>query len=218
MRSAIPVVFFALAAWFLVGARGAPAPIPERVIVDPSLLSTEPERELMQDPPEVFIGGFEQRCEACHMLFESNPTASQTLRQHEHILLGHGMNDRCYNCHALTDRDKLELHDGTLIGYDRSEELCAKCHGPTFRDWEKGVHGKTLGAWDVSSELHRRLKCTECHDPHAPAFPPMTPLPGPNTLRMGERPEFHEEPVRPNPLQRWVGRSVEHAEEPQEHE
>ena len=187
MRLAIPLIFFALSAWFLLGAGAASPPVPPAVEVDPADLSTEPRREILSDPPEILIGGYEQRCEACHMLFESRPLAKDTLQQHTHIRLDHGLNSRCYNCHSIEDRNKLELHDGTLIPYARTVELCAKCHGPTFRDWERGTHGKTLGSWDVSSSEQRRLKCIECHDPHAPAFPPMEPLPGPNTLRMGER-------------------------------
>ncbi len=100
-------------------------------------------------------------------------------------MLDHGLNDRCLNCHDHENRDRLRLHGTKTIGFDDVQELCAKCHGPTFRDWELGIHGRTNGYWDEASGEARKLLCTECHDPHAPAFPDIAPLPGPNTLRMG---------------------------------
>ena len=56
MRSAIPVIFFALAASLLVGARGDTAPIPEPVDIHPADLSIVPERELMIDATTVLMG------------------------------------------------------------------------------------------------------------------------------------------------------------------
>jgi hypothetical protein len=64
--------------------------------------------------------------------------------------------------------------------------VCAKCHGPAYRDWQKGTHGKTLGSWQAG-DSRRRLGCTECHDPHSPAYPRIVPLPAPTTLRMGDQ-------------------------------
>ena len=89
------------------------------------------------------------------------------------------------------------------MGYDQVQDLCASCHGPTYRDWEKGIHGRTNGYWDTSKGEQTRLVCTQCHDPHAPAFGKLVPLPGPNTLRMndggGPDPDYHHAPKH-NPL------------------
>jgi len=92
------------------------------------------------------------------------------------------------------------------VPFSDVQSLCAQCHGPVFRDWERGTHGKTLGAWDLSSPDAHRLTCTECHNPHSPAYEPIEPLPGPNTLRMGEQHKkahgAHEN--ERNPLRKWV--------------
>jgi len=202
MRSAVPLIFFALAIWFLLGDRSASLSLPPAVEIDASELEIGPLREILGDPPEVVIGGYAQRCETCHMLFESRPEASSSLKQHTDIRLDHGLNSRCYNCHSIVDRNKLVLHDGSLLGYEQVVDLCAKCHGPTFRDWERGTHGKTLGSWDATLGEMRRLLCTECHDPHSPAFPAMKPLPGPNTMRMGAPKAHTDEEENRNPLQR----------------
>jgi hypothetical protein len=83
--------------------------------------------------------------------------------------------------------------------------LCAQCHGTTYRDWQRGMHGKTMGSWDKSSGKQRRLLCTECHNPHAPAYGRLAPLPGPRTLRMNAGDEKdHQEGADPSPLHRRV--------------
>lgn len=202
MRAVIPLVFFALTAWFLLGAGAAELPIPEAARLEPGALAGGPRRVPLGDPPSVVIGGYEQTCQACHMLFDSQPLEGRAeLLQHTELVLDHGLNDNCYNCHSLEDRDKLILVDGSEVGFAEVVELCARCHGTTYRDWQRGMHGKTLGSWDASSGEMRRLECTECHDPHAPAFDPLAPLPGPNTLRMGHPEKGHEHGS--SPLQRW---------------
>ncbi len=205
MRAAIPLVFFSLAIWFLIGPSAAVPPIPEPVVLAEGALDPGPARAPLSDPPAVEIAGYLQTCGTCHELFESVPLPERTLLQHAHIALDHGLNDSCFNCHSLGDREKLILYDGTEIGYRDVVQLCARCHGTTFRDWERGTHGKTLGSWDASSGLQRRLECTACHDPHSPAFDPIAPLPGPNTLRMGSPSHSQSEPHVVNPLQRWSG-------------
>ena len=202
----MPTVFFALALWFLLGSGSAAPEIPETPPIAPGDVSAEPLRRILTDPPRVEIGGYAQRCSDCHALFESPPEPVGALRQHENVVLDHGLNDRCLNCHSTRDRDRLVLHGEREIGYDDVVQLCAKCHGPTFRDWERGIHGKTLGSWDVGSPELRRLVCTECHDPHAPAFSSIPPLPGPRTLRMGDQDHHAPEPAPEdqNPLVRWL--------------
>jgi len=115
----------------------------------------------------------------------------------------HGDNDSCLNCHAKDDREKLALRNGGLVGFDHVEQLCAQCHGPIYNDWERGTHGKTIGYWDLTSGESIKLSCTQCHDPHQPTYQGMKPLPGPNTLRMGDKHGGHDQIDENNPLQRW---------------
>ena len=61
--------------------------------------------------------------------------------------------------------------------------MCGSCHGPTYRDWEAGVHGRTSGYWDRSLGPMDRKACVNCHNPHAPHFPGRPPAPGPHPLR-----------------------------------
>jgi len=114
------------------------------------------------------------------------------------------MNTRCVNCHDVTNRELLTLRDGSTVAYAQTPLLCAQCHGTTYRDWQKGTHGKTLGSWKTDSASQRRLSCNECHDPHSPRYAPYEPLPGPNTLRMGM--QAHEGGHGPerSPLRRWI--------------
>jgi hypothetical protein len=76
---------------------------------------------------------------------------------------------------------------GGEIPWDQPQRVCAKCHGPVYRDWQHGSHGRTNGYWDARRGVQTRRRCIECHDPHQPPFPPLSPAPGPNTLRMGSR-------------------------------
>jgi formate-dependent nitrite reductase cytochrome c552 subunit len=113
------------------------------------------------------------------------------------------MNAQCYNCHSNQNRNKLILKGGEEVSYRDVQLLCASCHGPTFRDWEKGMHGRTNGYWDSTKGESVRLVCTQCHDPHTPRFGTLVPLPGPSTLRMerggGPDPDYVHKPKH-NPL------------------
>lgn len=180
-------LLLALGVLFVVGPRSADIPTKPASVVPPEDISVGALRQPLGDPPVVMINSFDRNCMDCHMLFPSPAATQQRLSQHDDILLDHGLNDRCLNCHDNTDRDKLVLHDGTKIGYGRTELLCAQCHGTTYRQWQRGGHGQTIGYWDERSGPKRKFVCAECHDPHAPAFEPYAPLPGPETLRMGDQ-------------------------------
>ena len=135
--------------------------------------------------PEYSLAVFTYRCSECHRII---PPRGDTLRsptQHLEIDLQHGMNTSCGNCHHPTNRDAFVDDSGHEIPWDQPQLVCAKCHGPVYRDWQHGSHGRTNGYWDVSRGPQTRRKCIECHDPHRPPFPAMHPAPPPNTLRMG---------------------------------
>ncbi len=183
MRFLIPVVFLAAAAWFAVGSRAVVLPETARAVVPEGLLTDAPPRAAPERPTIAVIGGVEQKCSDCHAIFESAGETPAHLRQHEHIVLDHGVNAQCLNCHARTGRNDLELYGGARTPLKESAPLCGKCHGPTYRDWEAGIHGRVQGSWDPDDPTRRLLRCVECHDPHRPAFPPIAPLPGPAAWR-----------------------------------
>ena len=103
--------------------------------------------------------------------------------------MGHGSHDRnnlCYNCHNEQNLLTLQVRDGREVKFDNIPELCGSCHGPTYRDWEAGVHGRISGNWDRSQGPFTRLACASCHDPHAPDIPTREPAPGPHPMRSAE--------------------------------
>lgn len=197
MRILIATLFLSTAAYLWFSPAAAP-PIPVRTPVDRSVLTSAPPRQALGDPPTVLLGGLRQRCSNCHRLFPSRPETPADLQQHRDVVLDHGLNDRCHNCHSPANHEKLLLENGVEIPFGEAVRLCARCHGPTYRDWLAGMHGRTQGSWDPRSGRQSRLSCTQCHDPHKPAQTPLVPLPGPNTLRMGPvAPDGHGHEGRP---------------------
>jgi len=213
------MALFGTAAWLALASPSPQVPRPPAAVVALKPIPTGPRRETTGDPPTVVNGGFEHRCMECHRLFDSPPMERRTLTQHTEIHFRHGMNNRCFNCHDKKNREVFALYDGTTIGFDKIPQLCSQCHGTVFRDWQRGMHGKTLGSWDAGSGKQRRLTCNECHDPHSPAYPKYEPLPGPNTLRMGDQTRDEAHMDRHRPLRRWSGGaghepSAQHESEP----
>jgi len=129
---------------------------------------------------------FTYRCNECHRLFPSPPETLRRLTQHREIPREHGINNRCFNCHHREDRNAFVDDKGDPIPWSEPQRLCAKCHGPVYRDWTHDVHGRAEGSWKPDSAERHRRRCIECHDPHAPAFAPLAPAPPPDTLRMGQ--------------------------------
>lgn len=203
----LTVVFLALALWFLVGPNLATVPRTDPAVVEVSALGIDPDRTMQSSPPIVHLGGFDRHCMECHRFFQPERESARQLVQHMHIVMDHGLNDRCANCHDRVNANRLALRGEETVPFDESARLCAKCHGPTYRDWQHGMHGKTTGHWDTSHGYSHRFTCVECHDPHAPAFAPMPPLPGPNTLRMAlTQPDedAHGSPLeQADPLRKW---------------
>ena len=149
--------------------------------------------------PEYRTAVFTYRCSDCHKIIPSPPETFRTLTQHREIHLQHGINTRCFNCHHRTTRDAFVDDYGQEIPWDQPQLLCGKCHGPVYRDWQHGSHGRTNGYWDVRQGPQTRRRCIECHDPHQPPFPPLAPAPGPHTLRMGP-PEYGRHAAAHDPL------------------
>lgn len=131
-------------------------------------------------------------CPACHRDSEQREInwddEGNTIvpEAHRQQFLRHGENKRnndCFNCHDKNNLAQLKLRDGTTLKFTESSRLCGGCHGPTYRDWEAGIHGRTGGHWLRDAGPPQRKDCTSCHDPHFPAFPRMFPAPAPHALR-----------------------------------
>jgi hypothetical protein len=187
------VLAFAPFSWEVPVSRATP--------VDPQHTDLTSVRQ-PQVEPSYALGAFTFRCSDCHKVIPSPAETERALTQHREVHLQHGLNTRCFNCHHRANRDAFVDDSGREISLDRPELLCAKCHGPAYRDWQRGAHGRTNGYWDAREGRQVRASCTECHDPHRPAFGPLAPAPGPSRLRGGERnSSLHGDvppPLRPN--------------------
>lgn len=199
--------FVAVAAWMWLAPPGFDPQVTEPVVVDRTLLAVGARRSAMTDPAAADLGGFHQSCNGCHQIFTVTPETGQAAvprSMHTEVELNHGLNNRCTNCHDSRDFARLRLHDGASIPYSQVATLCAQCHGTVYRDWQSGSHGKTMGSWSGDLAEMTRLRCSECHDPHAPAYPKYTPLPGPSTLRMGRQEATHAHDEKHRPLRRLL--------------
>lgn len=196
----LPISFFALAGILLLDPWAPVLPLDEPDEVPAWAVDITPVRQPLLRA-ETTVAVYTYRCSSCHDLMPSPPETDRPLTQHRHIRLRHGINDRCFNCHLRESRNFFADYRGEPIPYDKPQLLCAKCHGPVYRDWTHGVHGRTNGYWNSGMGPVERKKCIECHDPHAPAFGSMKPAPPPETLRMGDQSPAseHETGVR-NPL------------------
>jgi hypothetical protein len=112
-------------------------------------------------------------CFLCHAYWTGIPDPDVRRPKYVHgvIALEHGANNRCYNCHLIHDRNKYAADDGSGIMPENVEQLCARCHGLVYNDWQAGTHGVRRGKWDAQTQFDRQtFDCTHCHDPHAPKF------------------------------------------------
>lgn len=145
------------------------------------------------------LGAFTYRCSECHRAVPVAHAAGHELTNHMGIHLAHGINSRCLNCHHAVNREAFVDDYGEEIPWDQPQLLCARCHGPVYRDWQHGSHGRINGYWDTSRGEQVRLKCVRCHDPHQPPFAPLPSAPGPHTLRVTPH-SGDDHTNEPNPL------------------
>lgn len=121
--------------------------------------------------------GWTYNCMECHKLFPAKWHYDRPMNEHKDLKLDHGNNRFCLNCHHPKNRNAFVDYDGAEIAQADVVQLCAKCHGPTYRDWQAGVHGRQNGYWDAKKGDKTKLRCIQCHDPHAPNFQAMKPQP-----------------------------------------
>lgn len=188
---AVAIAFAGLAVVFAVGSTGRPAPrhIP---LVDTNFLDTATVRRSYADLVRAKEDLSDFDCYACHEKGKAPPMRYDTnqnvivAKEHPDIVMGHGShgrNNNCFNCHNETNLEALQSRDGHQLTFSDSPQLCGSCHGPTYRDWEAGAHGRTSGYWDRSLGPINRKQCVNCHNPHSPHFPGRKPAPGPHSLR-----------------------------------
>jgi hypothetical protein len=204
--AALAAVFLILAAVFLTDALGRPklpAPLP---LVDTNFLSTATVRRSYADLVKAKDDLSDFDCYTCHEKGKAPPLrydSRQNLivaKEHADVVMGHGShgrNNNCFNCHNETNLELLQSRDGRQLRFSDSPQLCGSCHGPTYRDWETGVHGRTGGYWNRTGEPTDRKACVNCHDPHSPHFPGRHPAPGPHGLHeTADAPATHPETHR----------------------
>ena len=189
---AMVLVFFGLAAAFLGDLWGHPPARQQIALVDKSFLEKTPWRQTYADLVKAKEDLSDYDCYGCHdknkpppLRFDENQKLIVP-KEHADIVMSHGSHDRnnlCYNCHNEQDLLTFQVRDGRVLKFDNIPPLCGSCHGPTYRDWEAGAHGRTNGYWDRSKGAMQRLVCANCHNPHAPQIPTRDPAPGPHALR-----------------------------------
>ena len=187
----LAVVFLALGLKFASGfSTRAPAhtPIP---LVDPQFLETATIRKSYAELIRTKADLSDFDCYACHdkakppqLKFDAQHNLIVP-KEHEDVVMGHGTHNRnnnCFNCHDEQNLELLQARDGRQIKLVESPLLCGSCHGPTYRDWEAGAHGRTGGYWNRAAGPIKRQICVDCHNPHRPKIPPRKPAPGPHLL------------------------------------
>ena len=138
---------------------------------------------LDKSPPRETVGldlirnRWSYNCMECHKLLTARWHYDRLLNEHQDVQLEHGNNRFCLNCHHPTNRNAFADYDGSEIAEADVVQLCAKCHGTVYRDWNAGVHGRENGFWKAGLGEKSKLRCIQCHDPHSPRFKSMQPLP-----------------------------------------
>lgn len=184
----LTVVFTAIAIVQISHPGSAAAPRARTPAFDPALADNAPRRAGYADLVRAGEDVAHFNCYLCHergqapvLRFDAEHRLIVP-EEHADITMAHGNHDRnnhCFNCHNEHDRETFQVRDGRKLALGESSQLCGSCHGPTFRDWEAGAHGRTSGHWDRTRGPFHRLDCVNCHDPHAPSLPGRPPLPAP---------------------------------------
>lgn len=198
----LTIAFLVMVGLFMLDLWGHPSPRPAIALVDPKFLETTPWRQTYSDLVAAKEDLSDFDCYGCHdtkqaplIQFDADHKIIIP-KEHANIAMGHGSHDRnnlCYNCHNEQNLLTFQVRDGRELSFDNVVPLCGSCHGPTYRDWEAGVHGRISGSWDRAKGDFNQLKCVSCHDPHAPRIPTREPAPGPHPLHVVDKtpPQAH---------------------------
>lgn len=188
----LTVAFASLTAVFLANPTAVP-PRQSIALVDTNFLDPATVRRSYADliAAKEDLSDFD--CYACHEKGKPPPLrfdTNQNLivpKEHPDIVMHHGTHERnnnCYNCHNESNLELFQTKDKRELKLTDSPPLCGSCHGPTYRDWEAGVHGRTGGYWNRTLGAMDRKLCVNCHNPHSPKFPGRKPAPEPHPLRV----------------------------------
>ena len=187
----VSLSFLGLAGAFYMDLWGEPAKTPAIPLVDTNFISTATARVSAADLAKSGGDTSDFECYTCH---ERNKPLKLKLnaegdvivpKEHQNIVMAHGRhhrNNNCFNCHDENNLEELQTRYGRHLKIVESPALCGSCHGPTYGDWEAGVHGRTSGFWKREMGPIDRKVCASCHNPHSPAFPSREPAPGPHPL------------------------------------
>lgn len=184
------IAYATLAVAFYSDALAPPPSLASIPLVNTNFLDTNTVRRSYADLVKAGEDLSDYDCYACHEKGKPPPLRLDTNQQiivakeHPDIVMNHGShgrNNNCYNCHNENNLLLLQPRDGRELKFSDSPLLCGSCHGPTYRDWEAGAHGRVGGYWN-QPRTNQRKACVNCHNPHAPAFPSRKPAPGPHLL------------------------------------
>ena len=189
---ALALVFLGLSLAFAKNLWEHSQSLPPIPLVDPSLLAPTTMRtsyaqliRLKADLSDFDCYGCHEKSKSPTLRFDTNQNIIVPT-EHSDVIMGHGSHNRnnnCFNCHDEHNLLLLQTRDGHEVKLEESPRLCGSCHGPTYRDWEGGAHGRTGGYWNPALGELRRQICVDCHNPHSPKIPPRRPFPGPHPLR-----------------------------------
>ena len=188
----LAVLFLALATAFALNLWGHLQAREDIPLVDPKLLVPDTFRQSYAELIRIKADLSDFDCYACHdkgkappIRYDANHKIIVPSEHSGSIVMEHGSHDRnnlCFNCHDELNLELLQTRDGRQLKLYESAPLCGSCHGPTYRDWEAGVHGRTGGYWDEALGERTRHICVDCHNPHHPKIPGRKPFPPPHLL------------------------------------
>ena len=125
-------------------------------------------------------------CSSCHgtAQLERAPGEIDHRSAHMDIQLDHAGESTmsCQLCHNYADMQNLMLLNKEPLDFNHSYQLCIQCHFRQGKDWAGGAHGKRLAGWQGKRVV---MNCTDCHNPHSPAFEKRWPHQFPNIPRSG---------------------------------
>ena len=126
-------------------------------------------------------------CSSCHdaPLRKTRIGDIDNRQSHIDIQLKHASDTmmNCQTCHNYKDMQTLVLLNTEPLDFNHSYQLCSQCHFEQARDWAGGAHGKRLAGWQGKRVV---FNCTDCHNPHSPAFDKRWPLQFPTIPRNGK--------------------------------
>jgi hypothetical protein len=197
----LAAAFLSLTVAFVLNLWGHTAPLVTIPLVESWVTNTATVRTNLAELIRMKADLSDFDCYVCHdkkkppqLRFDANHNLVVP-EEHKDIVMGHGRHNRnnlCYNCHDEANLEVFQTRDGRQLKLSESTPLCGSCHGPTYRDWEAGAHGRTSGYWNRQLGPITRQDCVACHNPHAPAFPGRKPAPGPHPLRPAVKPVVAE--------------------------